>query len=401
MKMTKFALIILGLVMTAFIGCGGGGGGSSSTTGNTSADDSTSKSDTNTSNSSSTTGSTGSVEQNSSNTNSDVNSTSTQTEGSSSNGTQTAPDQGLNASGIVIDHTTDTLAPIPAEYINRARENLHIIYQGASHSRQMSRGMEALMNLYPTNLNGYKGNIYGIDLNGSSTSDKLDFKDNFEGYNSPINNASTLYSTTSAYLDSHPNVNVVFWMWCYQRDDWNGAGTEYETNIDTYISAMEKLIAEYGANGTKSRSVPVTFIYATGPNMKDRDGTAENENLTVFNYNKRIRDYAKENKRVLFDYYDIESYSPEGTYYGDGDVSTTDIYSNYTHANDLQDNNYGFGSSRTNWALSWQNSHTEGVDYFRFVTQDGTLEHTNAVDADAKVYAMWWLFARLAGWNGQ
>lgn len=311
-----------------------------------------------------------------------------------------------NSSGIVIDHNTDTLGDIPAEYINRAKQNLHIIYQGASHSRQMSKGLKALMELYPTNLAGYKGDIYGVNLNGSNSSNILDFKENFGGYWSSILGANSLHDSTALYLDNHPKVNVVFWMWCYQRSDeeWNAPGTEYATNIPQYISAMEKLISEYGEGGSKvSSSRPaVTFVYATGPNVSDKDGTTENENLIVFNYNKQIREHAKAHNRVLFDYNDIESYSPEGVYYGDGDANASDVYSRYTHKNDLQDNYYGFGSNRTNWAMAWQNVHVEGVNYFTYSTSDdGGIEHSNMIDGNRKTYAMWWLFARLAGWNGK
>ncbi|TET83275.1 MAG: PKD domain-containing protein, partial [Desulfobacteraceae bacterium] len=47
-----------------------------------------------------------------------------------------------------------------------------------------------------------------------------------------------------------------------------------------------------------------------------------------------------------------------------------------------------------NWAIEWQNSHTEDVDWY-----DCTSAHSQPLNANRKAYAAWWLWARLAGWN--
>ncbi len=48
-----------------------------------------------------------------------------------------------------------------------------------------------------------------------------------------------------------------------------------------------------------------------------------------------------------------------------------------------------------NWALDWQNSHTEGIDWYTC-----SEDHNPPLNANLKAYAAWWLWARIAGWDG-
>jgi hypothetical protein len=43
-----------------------------------------------------------------------------------------------------------------------------------------------------------------------------------------------------------------------------------------------------------------------------------------------------------------------------------------------------------------QASHTEGVNWY-----DCSSPHSEAVNTNMKAYAAWWLWARLAGWDGR
>ncbi len=56
---------------------------------------------------------------------------------------------------------------------------------------------------------------------------------------------------------------------------------------------------------------------------------------------------------------------------------------------------YQLNGQARNWALEWQNSHTEGVDWYSC-----SSAHSVALNANLKAYAAWWMWARLAGWNG-
>jgi hypothetical protein len=131
--------------------------------------------------------------------------------------------------------------------------------------------------------------------------------------------------------------------------------------IDTYLAPMSQLESEYPG---------VTFVYMTG----HADGSGESGNLHL--RNQQIRNYCITNSKVLYDFYDIECYDPDGNYFGDKFVT---------------DGCYYDGG---NWAIEWQNSHTEGVDWY-----DCGSAHSEPLNANRKAYAAWWLWARLGGWD--
>jgi uncharacterized repeat protein (TIGR02543 family) len=97
----------------------------------------------------------------------------------------------------------------------------------------------------------------------------------------------------------------------------------------------------------------------------------------------RSKNFCIENDKVLYDFYDIECYDPDGNYYGD---KLVDDACNYDSDGD--------GSRDRNWATDWQNAHTEGVDWYSC-----SAAHSQPLNANQKAYAAWWLFARLAGWD--
>jgi hypothetical protein len=76
--------------------------------------------------------------------------------------------------------------------------------------------------------------------------------------------------------------------------------------------------------------------------------------------------------------------NPDGIYFGDKKANEACGY----------DSN-GDGNTERNWAIEWQNTHTEGVDWFVCGS-----EHTQPVNANMKACAARWLWARLAGWEG-
>jgi hypothetical protein len=85
--------------------------------------------------------------------------------------------------------------------------------------------------------------------------------------------------------------------------------------------------------------------------------------------------------KVLYDFADIESYDPDGTFY------------EFPHDNCNYYESVS-GPILGNWAIEWQDSHTEGVDWYSC-----TSAHSQPLNANRKAYAAWWLWARLAGWN--
>jgi hypothetical protein len=138
------------------------------------------------------------------------------------------------------------------------------------------------------------------------------------------------------------------------------AGTE--ADINTYLDLT---------SGLEKDCPGVRFVYMAGHS----NGSGLTGNLHL--RNRQIRDYCEANNKVLFDFEDIESYDPDGNYFGDKDVTDSCAYDG------------------GNWAVEWQESHRQGVDWY-----ECSSAHSEPLNANLKAYAAWWMWARLAGWDG-
>lgn len=255
---------------------------------------------------------------------------------------------------LIIDHTSTKLASIPSEWIQAAKENLHIAYSHTSHGSQLTEGMSGLAS--------FKGDSWS--WNNGGTGGALDLHDYAVAGDLGNPDRTSWASGTRAYLDANPDVNVIMWSWCGQVSDAS------EADINTYLELMSGLERDYPN---------VKFVYMTG----HLDGTGLTGNLNT--RNEQIRKFCSDNNRILYDFADIESYNPDGVWFGDKSPNDACAY----------DTN-GDGSLDGNWAISWQNSHTQGTDWFYC-----TAAHTQPVNANMKAYAAWWMWARLAGWSGK
>jgi len=253
---------------------------------------------------------------------------------------------------MIIDHRHTDLGDVPLEWITKAKTDLHIAYGHTSHGSQITTGMTGLVS-FANAPNG--GSTYA--WNNGGTGGALDLRDSpFSGASDLGNPDRTSWaSATRSYLNSHSDVNVIMWSWCGQADG-------SEEDIETYLDLMSELEEDYP---------DVRFVYMTG----HTNGTGLTGNLHV--RNQQIRDYCEDNEKILFDFEDIESYDPDGEYFGDKNVTDS------------------CGYSGGNWAIEWQNSHTEGVDWY-----ECSSAHSEPLNANLKAYAAWWLWARIAGWDG-
>ena len=266
------------------------------------------------------------------------------------------------ASAYVIDHNCTDITQIPESAINTAKTNLHIAYGHTSHGSQLTTGMAGLVAFANGGGLGLSlpDNIFAYNNGGSGGA--LDLHDRAMGgdcgyYPQWVNN-------TRAYLSNPANsdVNVIIWSWCGQVSGKYANGT---LNSE-YLTPMNILENEYPN---------VTFVYMTG--HVDISNDANNKAA-----NQTIRDYCITNNKVLYDFADIERYDPDDNYY------------EFVHDNCNYYNTAG-GTLLGNWAENWQNSHTVNVDWYNC-----TSAHSRPLNANRKAYGAWWLWARIAGWDG-
>ncbi len=283
---------------------------------------------------------------------------------------------------FVADHTValeDVLRKIPKQYIDLARTTLHVAYQHTSHGTHVSYGMYGL----PDYKTGDK-ELFGITRNKQQTN-KLDFYDNIiADYSNGVPDLSTNETAfeegTRKFLDDPDNadINVVMWSWCSITDH-NVAAN--------YLPGMQRLINEYGKNGSKitsgKRKKPVTFIFMTGHAEENGNiGTGKPKNQADL-----IIDFCKKNKQYCLDYYNIDTHDMDGKYW-----------------DDASDN--GTSKKGGNFYADWQKSKTKGQHWYENKVSPGGQvtygEHnTQHITANRKAYAMWWILARIAGWDGE
>lgn len=260
---------------------------------------------------------------------------------------------------MIINHNNIDINDLTTDDILTAKENLHIAYGHTSHGSQLTTGMD--------NLDEFMGGTGLYDYNNGGSGGALDLHDSAMSgdcgyYPQWVNNTRNYLGDTDPDTGRgtvHTDVNVIIWSWCGQVSN-----MDESTMISNYLEPMTELENDYPG---------IIFVYMTG----HLDGTGENGNLHI--RNEQIRQYCRDNNKVLYDFADIESYDPDGNYYLD---KLADDGCNYD-----SDNN---GSSDANWAVDWQNSHTEGVDWYSC-----SSSHSEPLNANLKAFAAWHLWVKL------
>jgi hypothetical protein len=244
---------------------------------------------------------------------------------------------------MIIDHNCTNLGQVPAEWMERAKQNLRLSYGHTSHGSQIVSGMDVLT---------WTSNQYAYNWDG--TDGALSLHDYVPDGDLGNPDRVTWASRTREMLNAGSDRNVVVWSWCGQVS-WASPG-----DIDIYLNLMNQLERDYPH---------VTFVYMTG----HLDGTGEGGNLNQ--RNNQIRDYCRANSKVLYDFADIESYDPDGNYFLNR--GATD----------------GCDYDGGNWADEWC-SRNPGQ------CVDCDCAHSQGINCQQKGKAFWWMLARLAGWEG-
>ncbi len=222
---------------------------------------------------------------------------------------------------VVANHiSADSFEQIPDSVFQLVQSTYKIFYGHTSHGSQIISGLNMLAS---------ENTLYAKPTFHETGGDL-------------VHNGDTSWvAPTREWLDSHPDYNVVMWSWC------GGCSDNTEDGINTYLSAMNTLEADYPN---------VIFIYMTG----HLDGTGPDGNL--YQRNNQIRTYCANNNKILFDFADIESYDPDGTYYPD----ETDA---------------------CGWCTDWCETHN--------CESCGGCAHSHCFNCYRKGKAFWWMMAQL------
>ena len=255
------------------------------------------------------------------------------------------------AEAMIIDHHCTDISKIPDQWINIVK-TMTLHHTGQSHGRQVPHGfanIESANSKYAQTQseNGIPSGP-GLKITRGQRSEYNSWLSSIgpERYWQGNEGRAWTRRTLNYHASNGNTIHASLHTWCWHMRTWS------ESQVDEYLSSMEILEAEYPNT---------TFIYMTD--------TCDKEGSSGYNRwlrNEQIRQYCRENNKVLFDFGELESWSADRT----------------------KQNTYSYNGQNIPY---WHDDWTKGAYY-----NDG---HINEAACTMKAKAMWWLLARIAGWN--
>ncbi|MBD3387301.1 hypothetical protein GF407_20520 [candidate division KSB1 bacterium] len=234
---------------------------------------------------------------------------------------------------IIINHETNNLSQIPDHWIDQVRQNIKVYYGHTSHGGQITGGLERL---------AQKNSKYAFAYN-----DYLPNVPNHLCFLDTGADPDLFFSSIQGILDANPSINVAMFSWC-------GEAAWYDVNH--YISQMQAL---------ETANPSVTFVYMTG-NAQEADLAGYNRYV----FNQALRQYCRDNNKVLFDFADLDVW----------------------HNGDYTPNTYDFDD----WGRKPLINDIP-LEHPQYYGDD--LGHTTYESCENKAGAAWWMLAKIAGWD--